>query len=196
MSKARDLANLLADGSIGGAELADGGVSAAKLASTLDLSGKTVTLPTGVGGKVLQAVYNSTGTEVQFGAAGTWTDIGLSAAITPLLSSSRILILAAVQTRVFINSVDNAGALRLLRNASAVFEPTNNYQYGYNNAAVYNTTAEESYVIPVTYLDPHGSTSTLTYKIQAIMRSGAGSNQIAFQDDGAYFSTITLLEIA
>ena len=186
MSKARDLANLLADGSIGAGELA----------STLDLSGKTVTLPVGVGGKALQAVFNSTGTEVQFGVSGTYTDIGLSATITPLLSSSRILVLAAVQTRVFINSADNAGALQLLRNGSAIFAPSNTYQYGYNNATVYNTTSEESYVIPVTYLDSHGSTSALTYKIQGVMRSGAGTNQISFQDDSSFFSTITLLELA
>lgn len=37
------------------------GVAASDLASTLDLSGKTVTLPSGVGGKVLQvATYNTT----------------------------------------------------------------------------------------------------------------------------------------
>ena len=40
MSKARNLANLLADGAVGASELA----------STLDLSGKTMTLPAGVGG--------------------------------------------------------------------------------------------------------------------------------------------------
>jgi hypothetical protein len=40
MSKARNLANLLADGAVGADELA----------STLDLSGKTLTLPEGVGG--------------------------------------------------------------------------------------------------------------------------------------------------
>ena len=37
-----------------------GTVQAADLASTLDLSGKTVTLPSGTGGKVLQVQYNST----------------------------------------------------------------------------------------------------------------------------------------
>ena len=40
MSKARNLANLLADGAVGASELA----------STLDLSSKTLTLPAGVGG--------------------------------------------------------------------------------------------------------------------------------------------------
>ena len=40
--------------------LPDGSVVAADLASSLDLTGKTVTLPSGTGGQVLQVQYNST----------------------------------------------------------------------------------------------------------------------------------------
>lgn len=57
MSKANDLARLLnASGELQAADIEDGVITAAKLASTLDLSGKTVTLPSGTGGKVLQVV--------------------------------------------------------------------------------------------------------------------------------------------
>ena len=42
--------SLVQDGVVATADLADGAVTAAKLNSTLDLSGKTVTLPAGVGG--------------------------------------------------------------------------------------------------------------------------------------------------
>jgi hypothetical protein len=61
MSKASDLARLLnADGEIQAADIDDGAVTAAKLASTLDLSGKTVTLPSGtVAGKTLRNVHAS-----------------------------------------------------------------------------------------------------------------------------------------
>jgi hypothetical protein len=59
-SKSRKLADLLdangdvASGALDNAVPADGSITTAKLASTLDLSGKTVTLPAGTGGKVLQ----------------------------------------------------------------------------------------------------------------------------------------------
>jgi len=40
----------------------NGSVTAADLASTLDLSGKTVTLPSGTGGKILQVQSQTTTT--------------------------------------------------------------------------------------------------------------------------------------
>lgn len=51
----------------------NGAVTAAKLASTLDLSSKTVTLPTGVGGKILQVVQ-STSTTALSGTLGGGTN--------------------------------------------------------------------------------------------------------------------------
>ena len=46
------------------ADITDGIISVAKLTSTLDLSSNTVTLPSGVGGKVLQVVGATTGTQL------------------------------------------------------------------------------------------------------------------------------------
>jgi hypothetical protein len=54
MGKARDLATLLnSSGQITSAKIGDGEVTAGDLASTLNLTGKSVTLPAGVGGKVI-----------------------------------------------------------------------------------------------------------------------------------------------
>jgi hypothetical protein len=50
---------------IGTNDLADNIVTVSKLASTLDLSSNTITLPSGVGGKVLQVVQTD-GTEKIF----------------------------------------------------------------------------------------------------------------------------------
>jgi hypothetical protein len=47
-------ASALTTGTLPIARIADGDITAAKLGSTLDLSGKTVTLPAGTGGKILQ----------------------------------------------------------------------------------------------------------------------------------------------
>lgn len=45
--------------------LPDGSITAADLASTLDLTGKTVTLPAGTGGKVLQVQQTQTNNQIQ-----------------------------------------------------------------------------------------------------------------------------------
>jgi len=70
MTRARDIANFgdgiatadIGDGQITTAKIADGDVSAAKLASTLDLSGKTVTLPSGVGGTLVKVTTHTRST--------------------------------------------------------------------------------------------------------------------------------------
>ena len=73
---------------------ADGSITATKLASTLDLSGKTLTLPAGVGGKIIQVKYKRGGVTTSSNSGG-WTDSvesGLNVDITPVLSSSFILV--------------------------------------------------------------------------------------------------------
>ena len=93
MSKANDLARLLnASGELQAADIEDGVITAAKLASTLDLSGKTVTLPSGTGGKVLQvsSFYDSTSTVVS--ATNTWVTIqGSGKTVTAVGSNSKYL---------------------------------------------------------------------------------------------------------
>ena len=72
--------------------LPDGAVTADDLASTLDLSGKTVTLPSGTGGKVLQvsSFYDSTSTVVS--ATNTWVTIqGSGKTVTAVGSNSKYL---------------------------------------------------------------------------------------------------------
>ena len=73
---------------------ANGSITAAQLASTLDLTGKTVTLPAGVGGKIVQVKYKRGGVTTTSNSGG-WTDSvesGLNVDITPALSSSFILV--------------------------------------------------------------------------------------------------------
>lgn len=82
MSKARNLANLLADGAVGASELAD----------TLDLSGKTISLPNGVGGAAIDTeanrpaspavgtlFFNTTQDTLQQYTSNGWLDVGQSA---------------------------------------------------------------------------------------------------------------------
>ena len=61
------------NGTTGVSLVQDGVVTAADLSSTLDLSGKTVTLPAGTGGKVLQVVHTAkTDPEVYSFGANTY----------------------------------------------------------------------------------------------------------------------------
>ena len=125
MSNARNLARVIVDssgdiaaGNLDNAVPADGSITAAKLAATLDLSsktlsypngsvvsddlastldltGKTVTLPAGVGGKVLQ-VQKVLLETTQTIATSTFTDItNASISFTPISASSTIIIRGA-----------------------------------------------------------------------------------------------------
>jgi hypothetical protein len=86
-----DDASALTTGTLPIARIADGAVTATKLASTLDLTSKTVTLPAGVGGKVLQVVQ-STNTTQQSTTSASATATGITASITPSSSSSKIFV--------------------------------------------------------------------------------------------------------
>ena len=78
--------------------LPDGSVVAADLASTLDLSGKTVTLPSGTGGVILQtqfAIKTSTAT-----IASTTPSVisGLTVDIIPAHANNLIILIASVSS--------------------------------------------------------------------------------------------------
>jgi hypothetical protein len=74
--------------------LPDGSVTAADIESSLDLTGKTVTLPSGTGGKILQVQYNSTSsTGQQACSANTDTPFSfLTVDITPSSTNSKIIV--------------------------------------------------------------------------------------------------------
>ena len=67
------------------------GVAASDLASTLDLSGKTVTLPSGTGGKVLQMVQTNQGHK--YINQTSWMDTGLAGTITSTQANSKFYVL-------------------------------------------------------------------------------------------------------
>ena len=69
--------------------LPDNCVTAADLATTLDLSSNTVTLPSGTGGKVIGTKFQwMQATTVSIGSANTWTDAGVDFTYTPQSSTS------------------------------------------------------------------------------------------------------------
>ena len=153
--------------------LPDGSVVAGDLASSLDLTGKTVTLPSGTGGKVLQVVQASKTNTTSTINQDSFTDLGLSASITPTSTSNKVLVLVSIGRVCCNTSSLILCPFRILRDATAIGtgvvdgvklrsnfvisdSPDNNYGQG----GAYQ------------YLDSPSTTSATTYKIQWTGQAG------------------------
>ena len=136
-------------------------------------------------GKVLQVVQGSTATQVVHSTS--YADTGLTASITPSSSSNKILVILA-QHLYTSGSSGTGGAIKLLRDSTAIYTAGNNQAY-YINA----TSADMRNYHSFNYLDSPSSTSSLTYKTQGISYSSAA---LRTQNDGHFTSFITLMEVA
>ena len=174
------------DGSIDTAHIADAQITAAKLAS-------------GVGGKVLQVVQ-TVKTDTFTSTSTSFADItGLSVAITPSATSSKILIMYSV----FIGA-DNRGQIKLLRGSSDIFvgasdsaNRTESSGFGYNGNSDDNAVIHANSGV---FLDSPSTTSETTYKLQAITNAGTVAiNRTVLDDNQVYqprtASSITVMEV-
>jgi hypothetical protein len=197
----------LQDGIITTAKIANGAVIGADINSTFDLTGKTVTLPAGVGGKVLQVVQaTKVGTQTIAGSGGgndpeTFTDItDLSVSITPSSSSNKILILANV-----MGSSSNNSFLSVFRGSTNLATPTSpsgrTPAFAGDFINTPNTAFTRTYSI--IYLDSPATTSSTTYKLGAtiwesspVLYINRAENDVnnGYQPRGV--STLIVMEIA
>jgi hypothetical protein len=144
-------------------------------------------------GKILQVVSATYTTSTAISGV-TFADTGLTATITPTLSTSKVLILVqqTVQTDR-ASSTSASMAVKLLRGATTIDSPF----YGTGGsfsvyAASLSTTVSIENILPMHYLDSPATTSATTYKVQ-----GAGSTattSVTFQNTSA-MSTIILMEV-
>ena len=153
-------------------------------------------------GKILQVV-STTKTDVFTGANGdTWYDVtGLTAAITPSATSSKILVSGHV-----MGSSQNASAVRrffvlLLRDTTVIGEgDASSSRLQVHNSSFSDDGANNA-TVPINFLDSPSSTSELTYKIQVRDdTSGVRVNAAPGDSDSDTYaraaSTITLMEVA
>ena len=158
---------------------------------TLGQSGETITVPSGVTmsgmGKILQVVQQVYSTFSQTNSQ-TYTDTGLTLAITPTSSSSKILVIVSMQLNTNTAASQNISC-DLLRDASSirVFEQ------------VLGQATATGAQISFTYLDSPSTTSSTTYKVQ--YKGSAGTGQYIrinnyLSSNGNAASTITLMEVA
>ena len=183
--------------------LPDGCVTAGDLASTLDLTGKTVTLPSGTGGKVLQVV-STTKTDVFSTTSSTYVPVtGLSVSITPSSTSSKIFL-------IFTGYGSNTGAgtryvFLMRRNSTGILRATGTSNR--TDPSVGGTTASspgsgDISAMVVSGLDTPSTTSSVTYSIDAAAIDGGTlllNRTYGDQDVPSLFrtvSTITAMEIA
>ena len=179
----------LADGAVTTVKISDGNITAAKMHSTLDLSGKTVTLPAGVGGKVLQVVQaiNTTLVQPSTATAGYWFSSGTQATITPSSTSSKILVL--VQQSYFQENTGPQGlGFLIARNGTDVTT-----EQGFS--ASYQGADRVHGYHSMVYLDSPSTTSAVTYAVKAEFWTTGGDIQLQYAGTQSP-SRIVLLEIA
>ena len=134
-------------------------------------------------GSVLQVITAETSTRVIL-ATTTYTDIGLSAAITPSSSSSKILVFWTQHCRANVATAGTGS--KLLRGSTAIWTTgTAFYTYAASGASHRDAT-------DFRYLDSPNTTSAVTYKVQAASND---SVNVSFSDNNNQ-STILLMEIA
>tara|TARA_Y100001973_G_scaffold15963_1_gene23185 strand:- start:892 stop:1473 length:582 start_codon:yes stop_codon:yes gene_type:complete len=136
--------------------------------ATLDVTGATVTGLSA--GKILQIVEGSSSTQ-QDNSSTTLTDIGLSVAITPSSSSSKVLVMASFPVRFQKSSNYYAnGMFALLRGSTVIIDRSgsNVQDFGVEAGAL----GSSSYVtlnvkMHMQILDSPSTTSATTYKVQS-----------------------------
>ena len=139
-------------------------------------------------GAVLQVVNASTTTSTVT-TSSSYTNTSLTTSITPLFSTSKILVLVSgtLQTQA-----DNrtAGALGITRNGTLVFDDQRAIDDGVNANVAICTRAN------IVYLDAPASTSAQTYYVQVARSVTAGTSYSVNFPNSSSIATITLMEIA
>ena len=87
----------LPDGIVANEDIANTTITAGKLAASLDLSGKTVTLPAGTGGKILQVQQTvKTDTASHTSSSASFSSDVMTVTITPSHANNKILVTGLV----------------------------------------------------------------------------------------------------
>jgi hypothetical protein len=146
------------------------------------------TSPAG-GGKVLQVVTATTTTSVT-NATTTYADTNLTASITPIATSSKILVMVAQQAEAFRSGSYGAGlTVQIVRGSTAIWAPIRPSLYG---AFGVTADAEVIGIVNLSYLDSPSTTSSTTYKTQ--FKADSASTSAKCQN-GSSLSSIILMEI-
>jgi len=175
--------DMLAANAVTAGKIVDGTIVNADINSSAAIAGSKIS---GSFGKVLQVIYGTTNTTAQTGGSN-YVDTGLTAAITPSATSSKVLVLisqnlvfktdTSSEREVYWNIVRNSTQLVI---ASSTMDVNSGDQF---KNSVFNG---------LNFLDSPNTTSATTYKTQ--MKVSAGSSDVYVQTNSTN-STMILLEI-
>jgi len=137
-----------------------------------------------VAGKILQVVYAQTTTAVS-NSTTTYVNIGITALITPLFTTSKIVIIGCI-TGIYKTAVNTYGNFRLMRNGIN----TGFFAYG---VAYTNSIAEAYAQVPISFLDSPASISQQTYTVEFNNNGGAG---VVATNSTNSLSSLILMEVS
>jgi hypothetical protein len=163
---------------------------------TIDVTGATVTgLTTGI---ILQIVYSSFTDEVST-TSGSYVDTGLTATITPVSASNKVLVLCDTMTA----NVAGSTFVNILRDSTTLISQSAGSTMDTNNAWATGgganwTGADRVRNNPsLVYLDSPSTTSATVYKMQFLVDSSTGYiNRWGLSAALGGVSTLCLMEVA
>ena len=153
-------------------------------------SGKVLTQP----GSIIQTVIGDKFITQTSTTSSSYSDV-ISLAITPKFSSSSIKI------SLFYHASGNH-AMRLLRDSTALFTPTNTYMMydsdSYNQSAANNGSTRR--VIAMSFVDSPSTTSAITYKWQVASYNASNGTGMIFNEltatTASNYTYMEIMEIA
>ena len=119
-------------------------------------------------GSLLQTIQTGTIARYTTTTSGDWFDSNTTLSITPSSTSSKILVNVICPIVVGGTSQNLRGGIRILRGSTTIW---NTYSFS-ELFQVRNADNEFNVVNPATILDSPSSTSSVTYKVQAYLRTG------------------------
>jgi len=172
------------DGTVTESKIGSGAVTSSKLSA----------------GKILQVVSVVDDTDTSITSA-TYTDTGLTANITPISTSSKILVTVNHNVRQQRSTTNVYGGIKLLRGSTDIFNPDpidSNGPFGIGYVS-----GETSSIILLRntfqFLDSPNSTSQQTYKTQGRVYIASSSALLQFNYNGSVNngkSIMTLMEVS
>lgn len=179
----------LVDSAVTNAKITDGTIANAKLAnSSITLNGSAVSLggsATIGGGKIGQVLQVTHSSDIST-TSTSFVDTGISLAITPSATSSKILVMTDILAYTAGSNQGNHMFTKILRGSTDLAQRrVQSYDQG-GNGVEYGSNISHM------YLDSPSTTSETTYKIQ--YRMGTGSTARIHHGNGKTGS-LTLLEV-
>jgi len=127
-------------------------------------------------------------------ASTTFVDVtGLAVVITPLFSTSKILVIVSIYTS---HSAGDLNTFNIVRGSTNIAQPSADTYSGSMNSSTTSVTGSTDETVALTFLDSPATTSATTYKIQ--MKVSSNTGYVCRRGDLASVSaaaTITVIEV-